>query len=206
MENSRRGLFFGKNAPVSRSIIDFARKYHGYVFAWAIIYTFWYHPMVSTSGHLWGFFYTFLLLLQGSLFLTRTHLNRWWMVTQELLVGVHGTLVAVMQGNGIWPMFFFGFAGIFVITQMHGLRLSVRTRGLILAAYIAGALWVYNGRGWANLNEIVRIPVIEYLAVVVLALLIGGGLWLARRLRSLAGAAKADRALQSSAASDGMAQ
>ena len=185
MENSRRGMFFGKKAPISKSILDFARRYHGYVFAWAIIYTFWYHPMVSTVGHLWGFFYTFLLMLQGSLFFTRTHLNRWWMVTQELLVAVHGTLVAVMQGNGIWPMFLFGFAGIFVITQMHGLRLSLRSRGLILAGYIAGVLWVYSGRGWASLNEIVRIPVIEYLAVLVLALLMGGGLWIYRRLRRI---------------------
>ena len=38
---------------------------------------------------------------------------------------IHGTLVAVMQGNGIWPMFLFGFAGIFVITQMHGLGKAV---------------------------------------------------------------------------------
>jgi hypothetical protein len=190
MENSRRGLFFGKKAPISRSIIDFARKYHGYVFAWAIIYTFWYHPMVATAGHLWGFFYTFLLLLQGSLFFTRTHLNRFWMVTQELLVAVHGTLVAVMQGNGLWPMFFFGFAGIFVLTQMHGLRLSAWVRGLILMSYIGGAVWIYSSRGWGNLNEIVRIPVIEYLAVIVLALLLGGGLWIVRTIKRLAGAAK----------------
>lgn len=202
MENSRRGLFFGKKAPISRSIIEFARRYHGYVFAWAIIYTFWYHPMVSTPGHLWGFFYTFLLLLQGSLFFTRLHLNRWWMVTQEVLVGVHGTLVAVMQGNGIWPMFLFGFAGIFVITQMHGLRLSGRVRGLILAAYIAGVLWVYSSRGWGNLNEIVRIPLIEYLAVVVLALLIGGGLWITRRITAFVERSQSRRDVQPSSAGD----
>jgi len=197
-------LFFGKKAPISKSILDFARRYHGYVFAWAIIYTFWYHPMVSTPGHLWGFFYTFLLLLQGSLFFTRTHLNRWWMVTQELLVAVHGTLVAVMQGNGIWPMFLFGFLGLFVITQMHGLRLSLRSRWLILAGYIAGVLWVYSERGWANLNEIVRIPVIEYLAVLILALLIGGGLWLFRRLRGikLRPAAAADSPIQTLSSGD----
>jgi hypothetical protein len=32
MENNRRGLFFGKKAPISRQIITFARKYHGYFF------------------------------------------------------------------------------------------------------------------------------------------------------------------------------
>jgi len=33
------------------------------------------------------------------------------------------------------------------------------------------------------LNEIVRIPLIDYLAVVVLAGLFGAGLWVARRVR-----------------------
>jgi hypothetical protein len=66
----------------------------------------------------------FLLLLQGSLFFTRIHTNRWWTVTQEVLVLAHGALVAVMQGNNFWRMF--GFWGMFVITQMHGLGLSRR--------------------------------------------------------------------------------
>ena len=44
-------------------LLEVARKYHGYYFAWAIIYTFWYHPMEITGGHLLGFFYMFLLLL-----------------------------------------------------------------------------------------------------------------------------------------------
>ncbi|HSF81255.1 MAG TPA: hypothetical protein VLA49_08480 [Anaerolineales bacterium] len=185
MENSRRGMFFGKKAPISKEIMRFARQYHGYVFAWATIYTFWYHPMVNTSGHLIGFFYMFLLLLQGSLFFTRLHINRWWMVTQELTVMVHGALVAVMQGNGMWPMFAFGFAGIFIITQMHGLGLSLRVRLAILAVFTASVLWVYSDVGWARLNEIVRIPVIEYLAAFVLAGIFGIGLWVARRLRQL---------------------
>jgi hypothetical protein len=182
MENSRRGLFFGKKAPISKEIIRFARTYHGYVFAWAAIYTFWYHPMENSLGHLIGFLYMFLLMLQGSLFFTRIHINRWWTLTLEVLVLVHGTLVAVMQGNGLWPMFAFGFGGIFVITQMHGIGLSRWARGLILAAYSGLALWVYSGRGWGNLNEIIRIPVIEYLAVFVLAGLFGAGLWVARRM------------------------
>ncbi|MEZ4639263.1 MAG: hypothetical protein R2856_30585 [Caldilineaceae bacterium] len=82
---------------------------------------------------------------------------------------IHGTMVAVMQGNGIWPMFFFGFGGIFVITQMHGLGLSLRVRSVLLAIYAGLALLIYSDRGWAQMNEIIRIPMIDYLAVVVLA-------------------------------------
>jgi hypothetical protein len=180
MENARRGMFFGRKLPIPQRIIRFARTYHGYLFAWAIVYTFWYHPMEPSSGHLIGFLYMFLLLLQGSLFFTRVHVNRWWTLALEVMVLVHGTLVAVMQGGNLWPMFAFGFGGIFVITQMHGVGLSRWARGLILAGYIGAALWVYNGQ-WLRLNEIIRIPVIDYLAVLALAGLIGGGLALAGR-------------------------
>ena len=181
MENKTRGLFFEKKIPFKKRITSFARKYHGYLFAWATVYTFWYHPMENTFGHLAGFLYMFLLLLQGSLFFTRVHLNKWWKLTQEVTVGVHGTLVAVFQGAGLWPMFAFGFAGIFIITQMHGLGWSKWLRGMITGFYIAAALFVYNSRGWIQLNEIIRIPFIEYLAVFIMAGLISLGLWVAER-------------------------
>jgi putative effector of murein hydrolase LrgA (UPF0299 family) len=183
MENPRRGMFFGKKVPISKEITRFARKYHGYFFAWATIYTFWYHPMVSTPGHLFGFVYMFLLLLQGSLFFTRIHVNKWWTLVQELTVLFHGTMVAVMQGNNLWPMFAFGFAGMFVITQLHGLGLSRGLRLTILLAFIGAALLVYNGRGWGNLNEVVRIPLIEYISTFALAGIFAIGLWLVRKFR-----------------------
>jgi hypothetical protein len=181
MENKRRGLFWGKKLPIKDEIIRWARKYHGYVFAWATIYTFWFHPMEPTSGHLIGFLYMFLLLVQSSLFFTRVHTNRIWTVVLEVTVLLHGTLVAIMQGNGIWPMFAFGFGGIFVITQMHGINLKNWTRWVLLAIYIGLALIVYRQRGWIQLNEVIRIPVIEYLAVILLAGLIGSGLWISRK-------------------------
>jgi hypothetical protein len=183
MENNRRGVLFGNRLPISKRIVYGARKYHGYFFAWAVIYTFWFHPMETTNGHLVGFFYTFLLLLQGSLFFTRIHINRWWMFVQEIIVLAHGTLVAIVNGNDMWPMFFFGFAGIFVITQMHGLGLSRKFRWGILAAYVLGAVWIYSDRGADKLWELSAIPIIDYLGVVVLALLIGAVVWVADRLR-----------------------
>ncbi len=183
MENQRRGLFWGKKVPLGKRVMSFVRKYHGYVFAWATVYTFWYHPMVNTTGHLIGFFYMFLLLLQGSLFLTRIHTNKYWMVVQEVTVAIHGTLVAVMQGNGIWPMFAFGFAGIFILTQMHGLGWRAWVRWLVAGLYVAAALVIYSSRGWVQLNEIVRIPVIEYVLVFVLAGLVALGIWIADRFR-----------------------
>lgn len=172
MENNRRGVIFGKKLPFGQRVIQFARKYHGYYFAWAIIYTFWFHPMEATSGHLLGFFYTFLLMLQGSLFFTRIHVNKWWMFVQEITVLAHGTLVAIVQGNNMWPMFFFGFAGVFVITQMHGLGLSRRAKWLFVAAYVIGAAFIYSERGVAKLWELSAIPMVDYIALIVLGVLI----------------------------------
>lgn len=182
MENKRRGMFFGTKAPFSERIISFARKYHGYLFSWAIVYTFWFHPMVSTPGHLIGFFYMFLLMLQSSIFLTRLHVNKWWTIVQEGTVLFHGTLVAIYQANSLWRMFAFGFAAMFVVTQMHGLNLSRLTRWLIGLGYVAAMLFVYNS-DWARLNEVIRIPIIEYLVAFVIAGLIGLGLWVSDRFK-----------------------
>jgi hypothetical protein len=183
MENNRRGLFFGKKLPIGEEIVRWARTYHGYFFAWATIYTFWFHPLVSTPGHLIGFLYMFLLLLQGSLMYTRVHTNRWWTLTMEVIVLVHGSMVAYALGDGLWPMFFFGFGGVFVITQMHGVGLKLWTKLVVLAAYFGAVVAVYSQLGWSRISEIARIPVVDYLAVLVLAGLMGGGLWIARRLQ-----------------------
>ena len=186
IENRRRGLFWGKKAPIPQETSSFVRKYHGYVFAWAIIYTFWYHPTESTLAHLGGFLYTFLLLLQGSLMSTRIHTNRFWMLVQEVTVLFHGTLVALIQGNGMWPMFFFGFGGLFVLTQMHGLRLRSWMRWGFLGLYIAAALVTYSIRDISMLHQITWIPIIEYAGVFLIAGIIGLGMKLSKALFSSA--------------------
>jgi hypothetical protein len=66
---------------------------------------------------------------------------------------------------------------------MHGLPLKRWVRWAILGLYVGGVLLTYSQVGWGRLNEIVRIPVIEYLAVAVLALIITAGLRLAGWVR-----------------------
>jgi hypothetical protein len=184
LENKRRGMFFGAKAPFSERVVSFAKKYHGYLFAWATVYTFWFHPMVGTPGHLAGFFYMFLLLLQGSLFLTRIHINKWWTLTQEVTVLFHGTLVAIFQGADIWQMFAFGFGAMFIVTQMHGLNISRLTRWLIGLGYATAVIVVYNA-DWAKLNEIIRIPFIEYLVAFLMAGLVALGIWMYDRIKNI---------------------
>lgn len=182
MENPRRGVFFGKKAPLPQRAVQFVRTYHGYIFSWAVIYTFWYHPMETTAGHLWGFLYTFLLLLQGSLFFTRVHVNKWWGFALETMVLFHGAIVALVAGNGLWQMFFFGFAGVVVVSTMHGLGLPRWVRLTIVGLYAAAALAVYSQIGLTKIHQVTWIPLTYYVVLFTVAGLIAGGLWLAQRL------------------------
>ncbi|MBU2864961.1 hypothetical protein KO489_13965 [Reinekea forsetii] len=178
MENNRRGLFWGKKIPMMNEPGRVFKRYHGYVFAWATIYTFWFHPMENSSGHLVGFFYIFLLMTQGALMFTNMHVNKYWKATLEVFVLFHGTAVAFMLGQEVWPMFFFGFFGMFIITQMHGLGLKEVTKWLFLAVYLISMVVIYSDRGFNMINEVVRIPFIEYL----LAFLFAGVAWLTLKL------------------------
>jgi len=181
MENDRRGMFFGKKAPMPAGVGDVVRRYHGYYFSWAITYTFWYHPMADTPGHLMGFFYMFMLFVQGSLFFTRAHVNRWWTAFLELFVVIHGTTVAYFhiagQAGPGWAQFLFGGLGIFLITQLHGVNLTRLQKWLVAGAVFAVAASYYA----SHLDELVQVPrviVSRYVLVAILAVLI----WLVMKL------------------------
>jgi hypothetical protein len=179
MENDRRGLFFGKKVPFPQGVGAAARKYHGYYFSWAITYTFWYHPIEVTPGHLMGFFYMFMLFLQGSLFFTRYHINRWWTVFLELFFVIHGTTVAYFALAGLeprWGRFLFGGLAIFLLTQMHGVPFKSWQKWAITALCVAGAAWYYIVKP-ATLGSLGGSIVTHYLAVAICA----GLIWLIMR-------------------------
>lgn len=172
LETPRRGLALGKRVRFDRRFLKIVREYHGYFFSWAIVYTFWYHQTDSTIGHLAGFFYMFMLFWQSVLIFNRAHRNRWWTLTLELLVLPHGVLVAITQPESMWRMFGFGFAAIFILTQMHGLGLSIRIRSLLATLFVLAVLIAYGSTGEIGmLHEISRIPVIEFGVVGVLYVL-----------------------------------
>jgi hypothetical protein len=184
MENRRRGLVFGHKFKFMFEAGDTVRRYHGYYFSWAIIYTFWYHPVELTQGHLAGFAYMFLLFLQGSLFFTRYHTNRWWTMSLELLFVVHGAFVAyfIMQKgqNGPWAMFFFGGVTLFLITQMHGLGLSRKGKlaiALPLLAVMAGFYALFP----EGLGLLPRVPLINYIGTILVLIVV----WLLLRFGGL---------------------
>ncbi|XP_038045703.1 uncharacterized protein LOC119720195 [Patiria miniata] len=211
LEYRDRGLAFGwptvRNTDrVSRFLllpkgtVNLLRKYHGYAFAWAAIYTFWYHPMENTWGHAMGFAHTFMIMLQGSLIYTKMHLNRYWRLALESWVILHASVVASQTGgpdlNGtlLWPMFCFGFLWLFTMTQVYGLpfwkKLPSWVRPTPFVIYLAATIGVYStlpdrqGRYWIRLNEIIRIPGIEYLAVLFSWVLIEFLLFIERKAQA----------------------
>ena len=150
LENPISGIFLGHKAgkPYTARVRGFFRRTHMYIFSWALIYTFWYHPMAAYPQLLSGFFYMFLLFTQMSLAYTRVHLDQRWIVTLQSWVAIHALIVAYFNTYNfgsvdIWPMFFTGFAFMFVFTYMYALNIKKRTRIIITAIYIAFIIWLY---------------------------------------------------------------
>lgn len=169
LEAPRRGLILRRLRSWPQRMLRIVREYHGYLFSWALIYTFWYHPTEGTQGHLMGFAYMFVLLWQSVLLFHDAHRDRRWTLLLELLVIPHGILVALHQGKGLAPMFGFGFGAIFFLTQMYGLGWSSTRRRIAGALFVVGTVGVYAGTGrLAQLHEITRIPVADYGVVALL--------------------------------------
>ena len=181
MLNPQRGLFFGKKVPLPKAGASLVTKVHGFFIAWAVIYTFWFHPFEGTLGHILGFFYAFMLLTQLSLAKTSWHMNIKWITLLEVYVAFHGAIVAIGQANGIWPMFFFGFMMMFIVTQVYGILKNKIAIAGIIVCYAALVLLTYGGVfanaftgtdvGWADIHQITWIPLILYGLVFVLVFL-----------------------------------
>jgi len=177
LENPRRGFFVGRKAgkPFTARVVGFFRKSHMYIFAWAFVYTFWFHPMATDPQLISGFFYMFLLFTQVALAWTPIHLDKRWIVLLESYVAIHAVIVAVWNteffgGAVMWPMFFTGFAFMFVFTYMYAFKVSKKVYSFVMAVYIAFLVWLYLpsplgfGRNIMNLTrlEFSWIPLILY--------------------------------------------
>lgn len=175
LENPRRGLLFGRRAgkPFTTHVTGFFRRTHMYIFAWALVYTFWFHPMAPDPQLLSGFFYIFLLFTQVTVAWTRVHLDKKWIILLESYVAIHALIVAVFNTSFfdspvMWPMFFSGFAFMFVFTYFYAFKVSRRIYWLVTAVYFGFLLWLYlpppvgYGRSVQNLArlEFLWIPLI----------------------------------------------
>nr|MDO8110858.1 hypothetical protein [Candidatus Sigynarchaeota archaeon] len=175
MENPRRGFFWGKKLPIGKDAMNGIYKWHGYYILWALIYTFWFHPMDGSIAMFFGFMYMFLLLIQGSSFFLKIHLGRKWIVFLEAFVWLHGTVVAIesdyLRDSGpstglSWPIFFFGFMGMFIFTQQFGLTKKKTIHFTLLGVYIAVAIIIFSIIGWNRWFALISIPMAEYLGAL----------------------------------------
>ncbi|UCE11883.1 MAG: hypothetical protein JSW61_05530 [Candidatus Thorarchaeota archaeon] len=184
IEHPRRGLFLGRkiNRPISAQVSGFFRRNHSYVFSWAVVYTFWFHPMDGDAQLLSGFFYMFLLFTQINLAYTKIHLDRRWIISLESFVAVHALVVAyfntVVHGSpDMWPMFLSGFVFMFVFTYIYALDVKREVYAAVTILYILFITWIYlpapfgYGRSLLNLFrlEMLWIPIILYGLAIVIA-------------------------------------
>lgn len=175
IENQRRGLFLGIKAgkPFTASVAAFFRSSHKYIFAWAMIYTFWFHPMVGDPQLLSGFFYMFLLFTQMILAWTSLHLNKRWIIFLEFYVAIHAVIVAVWNfnffgGTQIWPMFFSGFAFMFIFTYMFAFKTNKKIYGFFVALYIAFLFWLYLPNPYGFGRPIQNLVMLEFLWIPII--------------------------------------
>lgn len=178
METDRRGMWFGQPQSLFNEAIDVAKRYHGYIFSWAVIFTFWYHPMEGYLGHLFGIMHVLIIMVQGALIFTDAHLNRLWRMVLEAWVFLHASVISTQTlGSNSWPMFLFGFGAIFVISQLPGLpslqRCHVVVRvipAVVLAAlYVTAFVLVEN---WTSFPVFAFIPAAIYLGAIGLNLVL----------------------------------
>lgn len=169
MQAPRRGLIFGKRLKIDKPIMNIIYGVHGFLFTFAIVYTFWFHPVVYTIGHLFGFFYMFLLFIQIGLFKTKIHTNPKWIVWLEVLVAFHGASVAYfVQNSDLWAMFLFGFGFIFFATQIYGITNNRKLIHIAQIGFVIAILLYYSTNNIGNIHQVLWIPIVEYGHVIVL--------------------------------------
>jgi hypothetical protein len=183
IENPRRGFFLGKKMgkPMTARVSGFFRRIHTYVISWAIVYTFWFHPMAYDPQLLTGFFYMFFLFTQISLAYTVVHVNKGWIVFLESFVGIHAFVVAITTFSqavtGIWVMFTTGFAFMFVFTAMFAFKVRREIKWGVFLGYLAAVIWIYLPSQFGGyplrdpsrllMLEPLWIPIILYLLAIV---------------------------------------
>ena len=162
-----RGIFLGTKVRLPAPALGFIQRWHGLYISWALVYTFWFHPTEGVPAILTGFFYMFLLFTQLSVANTRVHYVVAWVTVLELLVGLHGPAIALINTSNGWPMFLFGFLFIFVFTQQFGFKIPWWGRALIFVTYAAAVVYVYGflfaeEKGLKSFYQIFFIPAALY--------------------------------------------
>ncbi|MFX1569058.1 MAG: hypothetical protein ACFFCV_11905 [Promethearchaeota archaeon] len=180
MQNPKRGLFFGRKEKklMRPEVAKTFMTSHQIIFSWALVYTFWFHPMDSSPALLSGFFFMGLLFIQMTLAYTRIHINKWWVLVVESYVVIHATIVAIAQwldfgaDPPMWPMFLLGFLAMLVFTYIHGLGLKNWLRWALVIAYFVFLIFIYVPLPFGFGREITYLLRLEFLWIPIILYLI----------------------------------
>ncbi|KAG0172228.1 hypothetical protein DFQ28_011268 [Apophysomyces sp. BC1034] len=162
-----RGVIFGigktPRSELVKDVIQFTKKYHGYLVSFGTVYNFHYHPAEGTLGHFFGFTYQCLLLWQSTTFLHTSHRDKAWVLLLETWVFIHGTFTALCQPGTTWQIFSYGFFLVFLVNQIYGTPLA--RRGWSIAVFYAVFAYVaYMGfHRDKRYYRMFFVPVTEYL-------------------------------------------
>ena len=171
MQQTERGIVFGfsLNSQTLTLLTNVVRRFHGYVFIWAIVFTFWYHPVEAGIEHLSGFFIILLFTIQACLMYTTAHLGVVWRTLLELQMLFHAVLAEIHRTHrDIWKMFVSGSLAVFVITQMHAFPLTFLNKSVISLAYILLLYFLYYRSSKGRWKEIFNFPVSYYFFVIAI--------------------------------------
>ncbi|CAO3630444.1 unnamed protein product [Mucor hiemalis] len=162
-----RGIVFGYGKiSASDSLIQFIRRYHGYVISFGTVGNFHYHPTEGTMGHTFGFIYQCLLIWQSTNFLHKSHRNKSWILLLETWVFIHGSLTALIQPGIGWQIFSYGFMIMFLINQIFQTKIG-QNRYVVAVLYGLFSAWAYWGfKKDKAYYRATFIPIAEYLCVL----------------------------------------
>lgn len=167
------------NKKIKGSLINPLYKFHGFLFVFAIILTFWYHPIYFTWGHLLGFIYIFILMSQFMLVKLKQHMNIKWLSLIETFVFFHSITIAILvQQSRNWEIFAFGFGTIFMLTTIYGLIKNQKLIKILQIIYFSIYIIYSIVAIFLNINklfdflQIIFIPLILYLFGFILILLL----------------------------------
>ncbi|RCH90840.1 hypothetical protein CU098_009419, partial [Rhizopus stolonifer] len=142
----RRGIIFGLGKSSSASVVQFIKKYHGYVMSFGTVLNFHYHPV--------------------------SHRSKSWVLLLETWVFIHGTLTALIQPGIGWQIFSYGFMAIFLVNQIFQLKISQSKLFItILYSLYTLTMWLGLKKDKAYYRA-TFIPISEYICVYI-ALTIG---------------------------------
>lgn len=197
IDNQSRGVFLGKRLPLADGAAYLLRRYHGYAVSYLIILSFWYHPVMATSGHAIGVAHSVLLLTHSSLFYTRLHLNPYWRLLLEGILVLHALPLAsspfalftlLPPDPSSWKGFLLGLLLVFATTQCFALPqwrlLSPKFRFLPLLCCLVLFLAVYQPSNFEGAASVLLLPALLYLGALLYRSLLLLVCWLATLVSS----------------------